>query len=138
MVGREVADRICARGIAGELKRLAAAAAEIDLASIAAPARVRHPLRSPEALEEGRLLPDPGQRALAHGGPWKFEGVRRVPPPPPGRAEPCWAAGPCGCARPSRSTGCWPARSDRPPAPRPNRACGRPCLCCGDGGPRSK
>jgi hypothetical protein len=48
-----VADRIGARGIAGELKRLAAATAEIDLAAITTPARLRHPLRSPEALEEG-------------------------------------------------------------------------------------
>jgi hypothetical protein len=54
-----VADRIGARGIAGELKRLAAATAEIDLAAITAPARIWHPVRSPEALEEGRLLPDP-------------------------------------------------------------------------------
>jgi hypothetical protein len=71
------ADRIGARGIAGELKRLAAATAEIDLAAVTTPARLRHPLRSPEALEEGRLPPDPCQRVLAHGGSGKIEGVRR-------------------------------------------------------------
>jgi len=48
-----VADRIGARGIAGELKRLAAATAEIDVATVTTPAWLRHPLRSPEALEEG-------------------------------------------------------------------------------------
>jgi hypothetical protein len=53
VVGREVADRIRAGGIAGERKCLAAAAAEVDLAAVAAPARFGHPVCAAKALEEG-------------------------------------------------------------------------------------
>ena len=75
MIGREMTDRIGAGGIAGELEGLAAAAAEVELAPVAAPAGVRHPVRPAEALEEGRLAPDPGQGVLAHAGPRQRQGV---------------------------------------------------------------
>jgi hypothetical protein len=54
----EMADGIGCGGIASEQKRLAAAAAEIDLATRAARAGFSHPFRSPKRLERGRILPD--------------------------------------------------------------------------------
>src|SRR5574341_2245605 len=64
VIRREVADRVGPGGIAGELERLAAAPAEVQFAAVAATARLRHPVRPAEALEEGRPLPDPRQRVL--------------------------------------------------------------------------
>src|SRR5262249_12990971 len=48
--------------VAGEQGGLAAAAAEVDVAAGAAPARLRHPGRAAIAVERLRLLPDPAQR----------------------------------------------------------------------------
>src|SRR5882757_5218671 len=56
--------RVGAGRVAGELERLAPAATEVDLTAVAAPARVRHPVRAPETLEQRRLRPDPGQGLL--------------------------------------------------------------------------
>ena len=53
VVGREVTDGIGSGGVAGQLECLAAASAEIDLAAIAAPAWIGHPVCSAEALEQG-------------------------------------------------------------------------------------
>lgn len=53
VIGGEVADWIGARGIAGELECLAAAPAEVELAAVAASARIWHPVCSTKALEEG-------------------------------------------------------------------------------------
>src|SRR5690348_12636385 len=64
----EMADRVGAGGVTGERERLAAAAAEVELTTLAAAARVRHPRLATEPLEQRRLLPDPGQRVLAHVG----------------------------------------------------------------------
>src|SRR6201996_5992636 len=75
MVGREMADGGGAGGSTGELERLAPAAAEVEVAAGAAPAWLRHPVRSAEALEERGLLPDPRQRVLAHAGPGKRKSV---------------------------------------------------------------
>src|SRR5919197_3477392 len=61
-----MAYRIGAGGVAGELERLAAAPAEVDLAAGAASARIRHPVRPAETLEERRFRPDPRQGVLAH------------------------------------------------------------------------
>src|ERR687895_641703 len=69
VIGRQVTDRIGPGGIARELERLAAAAAEVQLAAFAAAARIRHPICPAKALEGGRLLPDPGQRVLAYAHP---------------------------------------------------------------------
>jgi hypothetical protein len=61
-----MAYRIGAGGVAGELERLAAAPAEIDLTPGAASARLRHPVRPAETLEDRRFRPDPRQGVLAH------------------------------------------------------------------------
>ena len=49
----QVADRIGAGRVAGELERLATAPAEVEFAAVATSARIRHPVRSAEAPEEG-------------------------------------------------------------------------------------
>src|ERR1700761_3932960 len=61
VIGGELADRVGPRRVAGELERLAAAAAEVELAAVAAPAGIGHPVRAPEGLEDRGLVPDPGQ-----------------------------------------------------------------------------
>src|SRR5260370_28007929 len=55
------------RGIAGQRKSLAPAAAPVDLAPLAGPARVRHPIRPPEPLERRRTIPDVAQARSAYG-----------------------------------------------------------------------
>src|SRR5919199_45692 len=59
VVGREVADRVGAGGVAGELEGLAPAAAEVELAAVAAAAGLGHPVGPAEALEQRGPLPDP-------------------------------------------------------------------------------
>jgi hypothetical protein len=51
VIGCEVADRVGAGGVAGELEGLAAAAAEVDLAAVTAPAGLRQPVRPAEPPE---------------------------------------------------------------------------------------
>src|ERR1700690_1897948 len=63
---RKMADRVGGGGIAGERKGLAAAAAEVDVAAGAALARFFHPGRAAEGIEGRRILPDVGERMLAH------------------------------------------------------------------------
>ena len=63
---REMADRVGRAGVTGERERLAAAAAEIDLAPRTACARLLHPGGSAEGIEGRRIRPDVGQRVLAH------------------------------------------------------------------------
>src|SRR5688572_3192346 len=75
VVGGQVADRVRARGVAGELERLTAAAAEIDLSALAAAAGVGHPVRAAEALEGLRPLPDPRQGVLPDADPGQRQGV---------------------------------------------------------------
>ena len=53
-----MANRIGDGGVAGQQKRLATAAAEIDLAPIAAAAWIGHPIDSAKSLKHGRLEPD--------------------------------------------------------------------------------
>src|SRR6202012_1309647 len=65
----QLADRVGPGRVAGQLERLTAAAAEVELAAVTAPAGVGHPVRAPEGLEDRGLLPDPGQGVLAHAGP---------------------------------------------------------------------
>src|SRR4051794_18052456 len=77
VVGSEVADRVGPGGVAGELERLAPAAAEVELAAVAAPARFGHPVRAAEGPEQRRLVPDPGQRVLAHARPGQRQVLRR-------------------------------------------------------------
>src|SRR6266436_7858367 len=64
---REVADRIGGAGIAGECEGLAAAAAEIDVAALAALARLRQETGAPEGVERGVVFPDLAQRMVFHG-----------------------------------------------------------------------
>src|SRR5262245_9786916 len=71
MAGRELTHRIGRIGAPGHQERLAAAAAEIDLPPVAAPARFGHPFRSPEALEDRSVKPHFRERRLPHVG--KFE-----------------------------------------------------------------
>ena len=54
------------RGVAGEREGLAAAAAEIELATRAARARLLHPRGAAERIEGRRVRPDIGERMLAH------------------------------------------------------------------------
>src|SRR5882757_9151428 len=61
---RQRAGRIGVAGIAGQRKGLAAAAAEIDLLELAAPARLGHPAGAAIAVEGFRILPDPGDRMI--------------------------------------------------------------------------
>src|SRR5579859_3474896 len=64
MQRRERAGRIGIGSVAGERERLAAAAAEIDLAELAGFARLLHPGRAAIAIEGVRVLPDPGDRMI--------------------------------------------------------------------------
>jgi hypothetical protein len=59
---REMADRVGRAGVPGERERLAAAAAEIDLAPRTACARLLHPGGSAEGIEGRRIRPDVGER----------------------------------------------------------------------------
>src|SRR5690242_5882743 len=61
---RQRAGRIGVAGIAGQRKGLAAAAAEIDLAELAAFARLGHPAGAAIAVEGLGVLPDPGDRMV--------------------------------------------------------------------------
>src|SRR5438105_9510490 len=61
---RQRAGRIGVAGIAGQRKRLAAAAAEIDFLEFAAPAWLRHPAGAAVAIEGFGILPDPGDRMV--------------------------------------------------------------------------
>src|SRR3954464_15315979 len=61
---RQRAGRVGIAGIAGQRKRLAAAAAEIDLLELAALARLGHPAGAAIAVEGFGVLPDPGDRMI--------------------------------------------------------------------------
>src|SRR6266403_3749719 len=91
-----MADRVGRAGVTGERERLAAAAAEIDLAPRTAGARLLHPGGSAEGVEGRRIRPDVGERVLAYRPEFKagnglgsvagqhFAGwchVERAPPP---------------------------------------------------------
>ena len=80
--------RIGETGIAEHGERLAAAAAEVDLAPVARPARFRHPRRAAIGVERFGRFPDLAQRSVAHvlerqrrdGGSrrtWEHRAVRR-------------------------------------------------------------
>src|SRR4051812_30869541 len=69
---RQRAGRVGIAGVAGQRKGLAAAAAEIDLLELAAPARLGHPPRTAIAVEGLGILPDPGDRMIGPHGQ-KFE-----------------------------------------------------------------
>src|SRR5215470_15427423 len=63
---RQVTHRIGRPRVAGDGKGLTAAAAEIDVAPLAARARLRQPVGAAERVEGRRVLPDLGQRMIAH------------------------------------------------------------------------
>src|SRR5580704_9319327 len=76
---REMADRVGRAGVTGERERLAAAAAEIDLAPRTACARLLHPGGSAEGIEGRRIRPDVGERVLAYRPEFKTgNGLGRV------------------------------------------------------------
>src|SRR5262249_29834522 len=60
------ARRIGRRSVAGDGEGLAAATAEVDLAPLAATARLDHPIRAAELLECLAVQPDLRQRLFAH------------------------------------------------------------------------
>src|SRR6516162_6721963 len=66
MVGSEVTNRIGCSDVAGEREGLAAAAAEIELPTRTARARLLHPRAAAEGVEGRRVCPDIGERTLAH------------------------------------------------------------------------
>src|SRR5215468_8519227 len=66
MVWREMTDRIGGAGVAGEGEGLAAAAAEIDLTALAAPARLGQEIGPAEGIEGGVVLPNLAQRMVFH------------------------------------------------------------------------
>src|SRR5258708_21151507 len=77
---RQRAGGVGIAGVPGERKGLATAAAEIDLAELAALARLLHPAGAAIAVEGFRVLPDPGDRMV---GAHRFEfepgdGLRRM------------------------------------------------------------
>src|SRR6476619_4433364 len=66
MVGSEVTHRIGCGGVAGKREGLAAAAAEIQLATRAACAWLLHPCGATEGVEGRRVRPDIGERMVSH------------------------------------------------------------------------
>jgi hypothetical protein len=66
VVGSEVAYRIGCGGIAGEREGLRAAAAEIQLATWAACARLLHPCAAAEGVEGRGIRPDIRERTFAY------------------------------------------------------------------------
>src|SRR5512134_365435 len=66
MSGRERADRISRRSIAGEMVSLAAAAAEVDAAPAAASTWLGHPRFAAERGESGRVGPDCRKSPVPH------------------------------------------------------------------------
>ena len=62
----QCASRVGARGIAGDGKSLATAAAPVYFATIAGSAGIGHPVRAAETVEGFGILPDIAQTALAH------------------------------------------------------------------------
>src|SRR5947209_1445613 len=66
MSRREMAHRISRVRIAGDGEGLAAAAAEVLIALGARAARLLHPVEAAECHEGGRVVPDIGERMLAH------------------------------------------------------------------------
>ncbi len=71
VIGRQPANGIGRGGIAGEQKRLAAAAAEVDFPAIAEPAWFGHPVDAAKSLEHRRVKPDVVERGFTHV--WKFK-----------------------------------------------------------------
>src|SRR5215831_17085076 len=63
---RELAYRISAGRVAGQVIRLAPTSAEILRAPLATAARLLHPVFAPESVEAGRLHPDVGERSVPH------------------------------------------------------------------------
>src|SRR6478752_4288773 len=74
----EMTDGVSAGGVAGEREGLATTAAEVDFATVATAARVRHPFVATELLEQWRLRPDPLKRVLAHVGAGQAEPARQL------------------------------------------------------------
>src|SRR5882724_11932181 len=64
VIGRELADRVGRALVAGQLERLAAAAAEVDRPALAARARLFHPRFAAEVPEALRLEPGLPERAI--------------------------------------------------------------------------
>src|ERR1700730_15215781 len=66
-VGGQCASRVGARGIAGQRKGLAAAAAPVDLAPFAGATGLRHPIRPAKPFERGGTIPDVGKARSRYG-----------------------------------------------------------------------
>ncbi len=66
MMRTKGADGVHGRRIAGEEKRLASAAAEIQLLSRAGAARFRHPIIAAEAFEGSGVMPYPLEISFAY------------------------------------------------------------------------
>src|SRR5882757_2607184 len=67
VVRRQRAHRIGAAGIAGQQKGLTAATTPIDLAPVAAAARLGHPVGAAISIEGLRAVPDVGESAVTDG-----------------------------------------------------------------------
>src|SRR6266508_2934600 len=66
MIGSEVTNRVGCSGVAGNGEGLAAAAAEIQLATRTTRARLLHPCGTAEGVEGRGIRPDIGEGTLAH------------------------------------------------------------------------
>src|SRR5207247_4589534 len=66
VIGRETARGIGGGRIPGEKKGLAATAPEVELAAVAAPARLGHPAEAAEGREARGVAPDLLERTLSH------------------------------------------------------------------------
>src|SRR5262249_22309741 len=65
-MGGKMANRVSDAGVAGQRKGLAAASAEILVASRTGPAWLLHPLRAAKRIEGRRSCPDVAERMIAH------------------------------------------------------------------------
>src|SRR5437868_11181688 len=66
VIGREGASGIRARCVTGQRKGLAAAAAPVNLSTLAGTAKLGHPCRSAKAIEGLRIFPDISERLFTH------------------------------------------------------------------------
>src|SRR4029453_5741451 len=66
MIGSEVTNRVSCGGVSGKGEGLAAATAEIEVATRTTRARLLHPCGTAESIEGRRIRPDIGERAVTH------------------------------------------------------------------------
>ena len=71
MMGGKMTDRIGGGSVSGEKKRLASTTAIVDLASVATPARIGHPVGAAKTLKHRGVKPDLFQCLIVNAGELK-------------------------------------------------------------------